>query len=174
WFFLVSGSPWSARRVFLEVFDDIVRQFLLTLWNTYAFFVTYANLDEPDLRAAPPPGERPIMDRWVLSRLHRLAGEVTAAMNAFDATGAGRRMAAFVDELSNWYVRRSRRRFWDPARGSPPDGDSGGDGDGGQAAGADKLAAYATLHECLATVAALMAPFTPFMSEELHRNLVAE
>ena len=74
WYLVASGSPWSTRRVWPEAIGDVVRQLLLTVWNTYAFFVTYANLDEPDLRAAPPPGERPIMDRWMLSRLHRLAG----------------------------------------------------------------------------------------------------
>src|SRR5439155_27273151 len=85
WFFLASGSPWSPRRVTMEAFDDIVRQVLLTLWNTYAFFVTYANIDKPRLAAAPVPADRPAIDRWALSRLHRLVAEVTDAMNGFDA-----------------------------------------------------------------------------------------
>jgi isoleucyl-tRNA synthetase len=160
WFLIAGGSPWSDRRVSMEAFAQIVRQFLLTLWNTYAFFVTYANLDQPDLSAAPPPEDRPPLDRWALSRLHRATATVREAMDAYDATRAAKRIAELVDELSNWYVRRSRRRFWDPAR-------SGG-------ASGDKVAAYATLHECLVTVAGLLAPFTPFIAEELYRNLTAE
>jgi isoleucyl-tRNA synthetase len=160
WFFLASGSPWASRRVSMEVFEDIVRRFVLTLWNTYAFFVTYANVDDPDLDAAPPPAERGPLDRWMLSRLHALVRDVTSDMEAFDATTAGRRLQDAIDDLSNWYVRRSRRRFWDTAR-------TGGDE-------ADKLAAYATLHECLATLAMLLAPFTPFLADELHRNLAGD
>jgi isoleucyl-tRNA synthetase len=160
WFFLASGSPWASRRVSMEVFEDVVRRFVLTLWNTYAFFVTYANVDDPDLPAAPPPAERGPLDRWMLSRLHALVRDTTADMEGFDATTAGRRLQELIDDLSNWYVRRSRRRFWDTAR------TGGGD--------ADKLAAYATLHECLATVATLLAPFTPFLADELYRNLAGE
>jgi isoleucyl-tRNA synthetase len=157
WFFLASGSPWSARRVSMDVFEDIVRRFVLTLWNTYAFFVTYANIDDPDLAAAPPPADRGPLDRWMLSRLNGLVRDATADMEAFDATTAGRRLQETIDDLSNWYVRRSRRRFWDTERTG-----------GGEA---DKLAAYATLHECLTTVATLLAPFTPFLADELYRNL---
>ena len=160
WFFLASGSPWASRRVSMEVFEDIVRRFVLTLWNTYAFFVTYANVDDPDLAAAPPTAERGPLDRWMLSRLHALVRDTTADMEGFDATTAGRRLQELIDDLSNWYVRRSRRRFWDTAR------TGGGD--------ADKLAAYATLHECLVTVATLLAPFTPFLADELYRNLAGE
>ena len=178
WFLLSGGSPWAPRRVHMEAIEDIVRQLLLTLWNTYHFFVQYANLDRPDLAAAPPTPERPLLDRWVLSQLHGSVGAVREAMEGYDPPGAGRRIAQFVDDLSNWYVRRSRRRFWDPAR-------SAGDGSGyestaeteatGRGAGAqEKLAAYATLHECLAVIAGLMAPFTPFITEEIYRNLVAE
>ena len=165
WFLVAGGSPWSARRVYMEAIEDVVRRVLLTLWNTYAFFVTYANLDDPDLSSALPPGERPLLDRWILSQLHGTAAHVRDAMEAYDATGAARRVEQFVDDLSNWYVRRSRRRFWDPARS--------GDGGGGLA-GAEKAAAYATLHECLCTVAGLLAPLTPFMAEEIYRNLMAE
>jgi len=160
WFFLASGSPWAARRVSMDAFEDIVRRFVLTLWNTYAFFVTYANADDLDPAAAPPPAERGPLDRWMLSRLHRLVRDATADMETFDATTAGRRLQDAIDDLSNWYVRRSRRRFWDTAR-------TGG-------AEADKLAAYATLHECLVTLATLLAPFTPFLSDELYRNLAGE
>jgi isoleucyl-tRNA synthetase len=160
WFLIAGGSPWADRRVSMESFAQIVRQFLLTLWNTYAFFVTYANVDHPDLARAPAPGDRPPLDRWVLSQLNRTVTVCREAMDAYDATRAAKRIAEFVDDLSNWYVRRSRRRFWDPGRSS--------------GSFADKASAYATLHQSLTTVAALLAPITPFIAEELYRNLVAE
>jgi isoleucyl-tRNA synthetase len=158
WFMVAGGSPWSNRRLTFDALDDVVRRFLLTLWNTYAFFVTYANVDEPSLADAPPVSERPALDRWALSRLHGLVASVREGLDGFDATGAARRMESFAGDLSNWYLRRSRRRFWDPARG-------GGGGDDA------KLSAYATLFECLVTLARLLAPFTPFVAEELYRNL---
>jgi isoleucyl-tRNA synthetase len=164
WFLLAGGSPWAPRRVHMVAIEDIVRQLLLTLWNTYHFFVQYANLDEPELAAAPPPAERPLLDRWILSQLHGTVLSVREAMEGYDPPGAGRWIGQLVDDLSNWYVRRSRRRFWDPARAA---------GDGSRAS-ADKLAAYATLASCLTTLAGLMAPFTPFVTEEIYRNLVAE
>jgi isoleucyl-tRNA synthetase len=167
WFLVAGGSPWAPRRVHMEAFADVVRQLLLTLWNTYHFFTTYANLDRPDLALAPPPSDRPVLDRWALSQLHGTAANVREAMEGYDATGACRRIAQFVDDLSNWYVRRSKRRFWDPARAS-------GDERGLESAARDKLAAYATLHESLTALAGLMAPVTPFITEELYRNLVAE
>jgi isoleucyl-tRNA synthetase len=159
WFLLTSGSPWSSRRVPMEAFDDIVRRFLLTLWNVYAFFVTYANAEGFDpSEPAPPLAERPVLDRWALSQLARTVREAREGLEAYDATGAGRRIALFVDDLSNWYVRRSRRRFWDPRS-------EGGD---------DDRAAFATLHECLVTVGTLLAPFVPFVTEEIWRNLAAD
>ncbi|HYT80987.1 MAG TPA: DUF5915 domain-containing protein, partial [Actinomycetota bacterium] len=167
WFLLAGGSPWAPRRVHMEAFEEVVRQILLTLWNTYAFFVRYANLDQPDLGAAPPPTERLLLDRWVLSQLHGTVASVREAMDGYDAPAAGRRIEQFVDDLSNWYVRRSRRRFWDPARASSA-------GAGSDRAIRDKLAAHATLHECLTTLASLMAPFTPFITEAIYQNLVAE
>jgi isoleucyl-tRNA synthetase len=162
WFLVAGGSPWADRRVYLEAFEDIVRRFLLTLWNTYAFFVTYANSDDPDLAAAPAPSSRPLLDRWALSQLHEVIRSAGEAMDAYDATGAARKIEGLVEDLSNWYVRRSRRRFWNPSRSAPDPGD------------ADKLSAYATLHDCLVTVARLMAPIAPFFAEALYRNLVAE
>ncbi|HSJ50433.1 MAG TPA: isoleucine--tRNA ligase [Actinomycetota bacterium] len=159
WYLLTNGSPWAARRVGMSLLDDVVRQFLLTLWNVYSFFVTYANASafDPSEGDAVAPAERPILDRWILSQLARTVGEARDGLEAYDATAAGRRIAAFVDDLSNWYVRRSRRRFWDP----------GGTG------GEDSRAAFHTLHECLVTLAGLLAPFTPFVAEELWRNLAA-
>lgn len=167
WFLVAGGSPWAPRRVHMEAFADVVRQLLLTVWNTYHFFVTYANLDRPHLASAPPPRDRPVLDRWAMSQLHGTVAIVREAMEGYDATGACRRIGQFVDDLSNWYVRRSRRRFWDPARAA-------GDASRSGSAARDKLAAYATLHQCLAVLVGLMAPITPFIADEIYRNLVAE
>ena len=158
WLALTSGSPWTSRRISPAILDEIVRQFLLTLWNVYAFFTTYANAEgfDPD-SVSPPVPQRPLLDRWVLSRLSATCRGARARLEEFDATGAGRLIAAFVDDLSNWYVRRSRRRFWNP----------------GGAADADSAAAFHTLYECLTTLARLLAPFTPFISEEIWLNLAA-
>ncbi len=159
WWMITSGSPWASRRIGHTVLDEVVRQFLLTLWNVYAFFVTYANAAGFDPAVeAPPVGDRPLLDRWVLSRLARTVRAARDGLEGYDATGAGRTIEAFVADLSNWYVRRSRRRFWNPS------------GDGGT----DSAAAFHTLHESLTTVAALLAPFTPFVAEELWRNLAAD
>ena len=145
WFFAATGSPWGARRLSAGMLAEIVRKVLLTYWNTVSFLVLYAN-------AAGWPGgsdvalaaEGPLLDRWVVSELHSVVRDVTAALEAFDSAGAGRRLAGFIDDLSNWYVRRSRRRFWD--------GEAG---------------AFATLHQCLVTLTLLMAPFTPFVTDYL-------
>jgi isoleucyl-tRNA synthetase len=160
WFLLTGGSPWDTRRVSMEALDDVVRMFLLTLWNVYAFCVTYANADgfDPAGHDVPVHG-RPALDRWILSQLARTVAEAHKGLDAYDATSAGRRIARFVDDLSNWYVRRARRRFWDPASDDGP--------------ADDKAAAHLTLHECLTTLALLLAPFTPFISEELWQNLSA-
>jgi isoleucyl-tRNA synthetase len=158
WYLLTSGSPWAERRVSMEILDEVVRQFLLTLWNVYAFFVTYANASafDPGATVVPLP-DRPLLDRWICSQLARTVAEAREGLERYDATGAGRRIARFVDDLSNWYVRRARRRFWDPT------------GEGGR----DTIAAFLTLHECLVTLARLLAPFTPFVAEALWRNLAA-
>ncbi|MGH2650578.1 MAG: class I tRNA ligase family protein, partial [Actinomycetota bacterium] len=158
WYLLTGGSPWADRRVSVEILNDVVRQFLLTLWNVYAFHVTYANASgfEPE-NVAIAPEDRPPLDRWILSQLSQVADEVRDGLDGYDATGAGRRIARFVDDLSNWYVRLARRRFWDP----------------GGAGGADTDAAFVTLQESLVAVARLLAPFTPFVSEEIWRNLAA-
>ncbi|HJP65907.1 MAG TPA: isoleucine--tRNA ligase, partial [Actinomycetota bacterium] len=164
WFMVASGSPWADRRASFDIIGEVVRRTLLTLWHTYAFFVTYANIDDPDLTSAPPPGRREPLDRWALSQLHATVAHVRRALDGFDATGAARRVAQLVDDLSNWYVRRSRRRFWDPARSTA--------GHGGADATASKLAAYATLRECLVTISGLLAPFVPFLAEHLYQHLV--
>jgi isoleucyl-tRNA synthetase len=149
WFFTSTGSPWAARRLGYGALGEIVRKVLLTYWNTVSFLVLYANATAPsDWLTAPPPGPaRPLLDRWVLSELNALVSDVTGALEEFDTAAAGRRLAAFTDDLSNWYVRRSRRRFWQ-GPGTP--------------AGA---AAFATLYECLRTLTLLMAPFIPFLAD---------
>ena len=158
WFMITNGSPWASRRIGHEVLDDVLRQFLLTLWNVHAFFVTYANADDFDPSSpAPPVSERPVLDRWILSQLARTVAAARDGLESYDATGAGRRIHSFVDDLSNWYVRRSRRRFWNP----------GGRG------GVASSSAFHTLYTCLVTVAGLLAPFTPFVSEAIWRSLAA-
>ncbi|CAA9450650.1 MAG: Isoleucyl-tRNA synthetase [uncultured Rubrobacteraceae bacterium] len=155
WALYTATSPGNPRRFSMDQVDDAVRKHLLTLWNTYSFFVTYARIDgfdpEQDYVA---PGERSLMDRWALSELQLTTKTVTERLDAYDVTAAGRALGEFVDELSNWYVRRSRRRFWK------------GEDD------LDKKAAHSTLYECLVTVAKLSAPFTPFVAEALYQNLV--
>ncbi|MET0999897.1 MAG: class I tRNA ligase family protein, partial [Marmoricola sp.] len=154
WFMAAGGSPWAARRVGHTTIQETVRKVLLTYWNTVAFHVLYANLagwtpggavDE----ARGGPRSEHCLDRWALSEAHRLVGEVTEAMEGFDTQRAGTLLSAYVDDLSNWYVRRSRRRFWD---GDP--------------------SALATLHECLVLVTQLMAPLAPFITERVWRDLV--
>ncbi|MCD2190314.1 isoleucine--tRNA ligase [Actinomycetospora soli] len=150
WLMLAQGSPWVDRRVGHETLREIVRKVLLTYWNTASFLVTYANAagwtPSPDAPAATH-----VMDRWALGELRSCVTEVTAALDDFDSSRAGRAIVAFIDDLSNWYVRRSRRRFWD---GDP--------------------AALATLHECVETVSRLMAPFTPFATDYLWTLLQGE
>ncbi|MDQ2811133.1 MAG: isoleucine--tRNA ligase [Actinomycetota bacterium] len=152
WFFAASGSPWGARRVGPDVLGEIVRKVLLTYWNTVSFLVLYANAGgwtAAGLISAPPAAQRPLVDRWMLSELHAAVRDVTESLEDFDTAAAGRRLATLIDDLSNWYVRRSRRRFW----GGP-----------GPAEGA---AAFATLYECLTTLTRLMAPITPFLTDYL-------
>ncbi len=143
--------------------DEARRRVLIPLWNVYSFFLTYAIIDgyDPAGPAAPPPERRSELDRWVLSELAELIEGVRSALDGYRPDDAARRIEAFVDRLSNWYVRRSRRRFWR----------AGALGEG--AGDADKLGAYATLHDCLVTLCRLIAPFMPFAPEAMHRNLTA-
>ena len=149
WFMLASGSPWQARRVGHAAIADVVRKTLLTYWNTVSFQSLYARTAgwQPEL-GAPAPQDRPLIDRWVLSEAHRLARDVDDALANFDTQRGGRILASFIDDLSNWYVRRSRRRFWD---GDP--------------------AALATLHEALRIVTLCLAPYTPFITEQVWQDL---
>ncbi len=151
WFMACSGSPWAARRVGHATIQETVRKVLLTYWNTVAFQALYARTSSwSPGDPAPATAERPVMDRWALSEAHRLVQTVTEALDRFDTQRAGSLLASYVDDLSNWYVRRSRRRFW---QGDP--------------------AALATLHECLYVVTLLMAPITPFITERVWQDLFA-
>jgi isoleucyl-tRNA synthetase len=143
WYYFTSKQPWDGYRFSLETVGESVRQFLKPLWNTYAFYVLYANVNEP-----AGDGERSDLDRWILSRVGGTVERVIERMEDYDTTFAGRAVAELVDDMSNWYVRRSRRRFWD--------GDPG---------------AFATLRDCLVTVAKLVAPLTPFVADEIYENL---
>jgi isoleucyl-tRNA synthetase len=153
WYLYTASPPGQERRYSSELVSEVVRNFTLTLWNTYSFFVTYANLDgwKPDASVAPQYSD---LDRWLRSSLHTLVRDVTAAMENYDVLGATRPIETFVDQLSNWYLRRSRRRFWKSESDE------------------DKRAAYATLYEALVTISKLLAPTMPFMAEELYQNLV--
>ncbi|MFE5665102.1 isoleucine--tRNA ligase [Streptomyces niveus] len=150
WFMAAGGSPWAARRVGDTTIQEVVRKTLLTYWNTVAFQALYARTSGWAPSAADPaPSERPVLDRWLLSELHALVDQSTKAMDAYDTQRIGKLLSAFVDDLSNWYVRRSRRRFWQ----------------------GDK-AALRTLHEVVETVTRLMAPLTPFITERVWQDMV--
>ncbi|MDA2962249.1 MAG: isoleucine--tRNA ligase [Actinomycetota bacterium] len=149
WYMLAAGSPWAARRVGHDVINEVVRKTLLTYWNTVSFHALYAQASNFTLSQSPAPSERSLMDRWIISELNALIIEVDQALADFDSQVAGRSLARFIDDLSNWYVRRSRRRFWD--------------GD---------VAAMATLHECLVTLTQLLAPMVPFITEQVWQELV--
>jgi isoleucyl-tRNA synthetase len=149
WYMLAAGSPWSARRVGHDAISDVVRKTLLTYWNTISFHALYAEASNFELSQSPALTDRSMMDQWIMSELNTLIVEVDKAYNDFDSQTAGKVLARFIDDLSNWYVRRSRRRFWD--------------GD---------VAALATLHECLTTVTQLLAPMVPFIAEHTWQVLV--
>ena len=153
WYMFTASEPGDTKRFSERLIAEGQRGFINTLWNVYSFFVLYANLDQPKLETAPALAQRPEIDRWLVSRLEGLTQTVTEALNAYDARKAGKALEAFVDELSNWYVRRNRRRFWAQD-------------------GSVDVSAYATLYEALVTVVKLAAPFVPFLAENLYQNLV--
>ncbi|MBN2386787.1 MAG: isoleucine--tRNA ligase [Anaerolineales bacterium] len=158
WYIYTSGPPNSERRFSPDLVTQVVRDFTLTLWNVYSFFVTYASLDgwTPPAVAGRPVGSGPssALDRWLLSSLHALVRDVTQAYENYDVPGATRPIETFVQTLSTWYLRRSRRRFWKSESDS------------------DKQAAYGTLYTALVTLAKLLAPAMPFLAEDLYQNLV--
>jgi isoleucyl-tRNA synthetase len=149
WYFFSAGQPWTPRRVFPDGIREATRQTLLTLWNVWSFFATYADLDGWSSETHDGSPAVHVLDRWILSELDDTVAAVTEALEGFDAFAGVGRLASFVDDLSNWYVRRSRPRFW---KASDP-------------------VAHATLHECLVTVSQLMAPFTPFLADDLYTAL---
>jgi isoleucyl-tRNA synthetase len=149
WYMLAAGSPWAARRVGHDSINEVVRKTLLTYWNTVSFHALYAKASNFELSQTPAVADRPLMDRWIISELNLLVQEVDAALEDFDSQIAGRALARFIDDLSNWYVRRSRRRFWD-----------------------GETAALGTLHECLVTLTKLLAPLVPFITEQVWQELV--
>lgn len=154
WYFYTSTQVGENYRTGPDTLRETVQQFFIPLWNCYSFFVTYARLDQFDpSQPAVPVAERHVLDRWLLSRLSGLTASVSAGLDRYDANEPARRIQRFVDELSNWYVRRSRRRFWKSQ------------------ADRDKLAAYQTLHEALRTLCQLTAPFAPFVTDAIYRNL---
>lgn len=155
WYMITNAQPWDNLKFDLEGITEVQRKFFGTLYNTYSFFALYANVDEFDYSEAEIPlNERPEIDRWVLSKLHSLAAEVDQAYTEYEPTKAGRAIQDFVTEqLSNWYVRLCRRRFW---KNDDPK---------------DKLAAYQTLYTCLETVAIMASPIAPFLMDQLFQDL---
>ena len=155
WYLFTASHPGEPRRFSAKLVSETLRRVMLTLWNVYSFFSNYASIDNyhPEQE---PAGWRPEaeLDRWVLSELNSLVVQVDGNLETYDPTNAGRRLQEFIDQLSNWYVRRSRRRFWR----SENDG--------------DKLSAYITLHTCLVTLTKLMAPLAPFVAEDMYQSLV--
>ena len=156
WYFFVNSAPWLNTRFSDEAVMEVQRKFMGTLWNTYAFYVLYANIDEFN------PGDYslewdklPVMDRWIISKLNTLIIKVDESLGRYELTEPARALTQFVDELSNWYIRRCRERFW--ASGMEQ----------------DKISAYMTLNHVLITVAKLSAPFVPFMSEQIYQNLIS-
>jgi len=156
WSMMASSPPWENLRYSDEAVQETRRKVFGTLINTYRFFATYAAIDgfEYDASSTLPGADRTELDRWILSRLQTTISESEAALDAYHPTRAARAIEAFIDDLSNWYVRRSRRRFWSKA--------------GAESGGAEKQAAYETLYECMETVARLMAPISPFVSDWLY------
>ena len=155
WYLFTASQPGEPRRFSQDLVKEVVRRFLLTLWNVYSFFTTYAMVDR-FLPSQVPRDWKPAseLDRWLLSELNTLVSQVDSQLEGYNPTDAGRRIQEFVDLLSNWYVRRSRRRFWKSENDE------------------DKISAYATLYACLTSLSKLLAPFTPFIAEEMYQNLV--
>ena len=153
WYLYISSPPGNARRFSSEIVSEVQRNFFLTLWNTYSFFVTYANIDNFDPRNKAA-GAFSDLDKWLQSSLNQLITDVDEALDKYDPTTAARKIESFVSDLSNWYIRRSRRRFWKSQNDE------------------DKLSAYHTLYNCLVSLTKLLAPFAPFIAEEIYCNLV--
>ncbi|GAB3928340.1 isoleucine--tRNA ligase [Larkinella terrae] len=180
WYMITNAEPWDNLKFNIDGIAEVQRRFFGTLSNTYSFFALYANLDQFDFDGVRtiPVDQRPELDRWILSKLQSLVLEVEQQFENYNPTKAGRAIQDFVnDQLSNWYVRLSRRRFWNAPKSSKGDflnaADSSSKSPSGDL-GADTRAAYETLHECLTTVSKLMSPIAPFYADWLFRNLTKE
>ena len=158
----VRQNPAANINFGFKTADEVRRRFIIPLWNVYSFFVTYSNIDRFNPNSsAPAVSNRSELDRWIISELNQLISEVTTALDNFEPDKAARAIEGYVEYLSNWYVRRSRRRFWKSGTLEEQSGDE------------DKLSAYSTLYECLLTVSKLLAPFMPFVTEDMYGNLVS-
>lgn len=166
WYLITNASPWDSLRFDIEGIKEVQRKFFGTLYNTYQFFALYANVDEFDFSSEEIPiKERSELDQWILSELNSLVKKVTDSFNDYEPTQAGRALESFVDrQLSNWYVRLCRRRFWKPSR-------KNANGSINVEDVRDKNAAYQTLYECLTVVSGLMAPIAPFFADWMFNNL---
>ncbi len=153
WLFLARTAPDVQKRISVGIVREVAATFVNTLWNTYSFFVLYARLDQVDLNHRVPLDSRPEIDRWILALAHRTLQQTTEFLEKYDAFSAGQAIEKLVDQLSNWYIRRNRRRFWKAESGD------------------DKQSAYLTLFECLDITQRIIAPFMPFLSEAMYRNL---
>jgi isoleucyl-tRNA synthetase len=172
WYMMSNTPPWENIKFSKRGLRDLRRKFFGTLENVYSFFATYANIDDFDAGADRiPVADRPELDRWIISRLNTTVEDVAEAFDAYDPTTAARAVEGFVEELSNWYLRRSRRRFWSAKKGG-----AAGDGapDTASDAAESKQSAYQTVYECLHATAKLMSPIAPFFGEKLHRVLTGE
>jgi len=158
WYFYIAAPPGISCHLSAALVDEVAGKFLLTLWDIYGYFVSHANADGWEPEGEPAPETLQPLDRWILSALNQLIIEVTERLDQYDATDAARAIAVFVDDLSNWYVRRSHR-FWSHA------------GENAQS-GVARRAVYRTLYTCLVTLSHLLAPFTPFVAEAVYQNLV--
>ena len=154
WYFYTNSAPWLPNRFYDEAVSESQRRFMGTLWNTYAFYILYAEIDQFDPTRYELSKDLGIMDRWILSRLNSTVRNVRGYLDSYLITEAGKELSQFVDELSNWYVRRCRERYW------------------GSAMDQDKIDAYMTLYTVLETMTRLAAPFTPFITETIYQNLV--
>ena len=172
WYMMSNTPPWENIKFSKRGLRDLRRKFFGTLENVYSFFATYANIDDFDAGADRIPlANRPELDRWIVSRLNTTVEDVASALDAYDPTTAARAVEGFVEELSNWYLRRSRRRFWSAKKG-------GAEGDGAPATASDaaesKQSAYQTVYECLLVTAKIMSPIAPFFGEKLYRVLTGD